>query len=92
MYHYICVCDAHFVIHSLVNSALPCVSLCPVLRADERSCRVVDTPATAKALQILEGRVEQATRKQSVSDSVHEIKVEIKRVEHEAIRAHQVIE
>ena len=30
--------------------------------------------------------------KQSVSDSVHEIKVEIKRVEHEAICARNVLE
>ena len=30
--------------------------------------------------------------KQKVSNSVHKIKVEINRVEHEAIRAHQVLE
>ena len=46
----------------------------------------------AKALQKLEGRVEQAAGKQSVFDSVHEIKVEINRVEHEAICARKVLE
>ena len=46
----------------------------------------------AKALQTLEGRVDQAAGKEAVADSVHDIKVEIKRVEHEAIRARQVIE
>ena len=35
MFYYICGCDvAHFVILCLVNSALPCVSLVSVLRAD----------------------------------------------------------
>ena len=34
-FYYICGCDvAHFVILCLVNSALPCVSLVSVLRAD----------------------------------------------------------
>ena len=36
--------------------------------------------------------MEQTAGKQSVSDSVHELKMEINRVEHEAIRACQVIE
>ena len=40
-----------------------------------------------KALRTLEGRVDHAAGKQSVSDSVHEIKTEINRVEQEAIHA-----
>ena len=36
--------------------------------------------------------MDQAARKESVSDSVHEVKIEINRVEHEAIRACKVLE
>ena len=36
--------------------------------------------------------MDQAAVKQQVADSVHEIKVEINRVEHGAIRARQVLE
>ena len=52
----------------------------------------MDSQQLAKALQTLEGRVDQAARKQSVSNSVDEIKVEINRMEHEAIRARKVLE
>ena len=52
----------------------------------------VDGQQLAKALQTLEGRVDQAAGKQSVLDSVHEMKAEIHRVEQEAIRARQVID
>ena len=51
MYFYIYGCDvAHFVVLSLVNSILPCVSPCPILRADKRPCGVVETPATRREL------------------------------------------
>ena len=47
MYFYICGCDvAHSVILSLVNSVLPSVSPVSTLRADKRSYRWVETPAT----------------------------------------------
>ena len=36
--------------------------------------------------------MDQAVGKESVLDSVHELKVEINRVEHEALRARQVID
>ena len=52
----------------------------------------VDGQQLAKALQTLEGRVDQAAGKQAVLDSVHELKGEINRVEHEALCARQVID
>ena len=52
----------------------------------------VDGQQLATALQTLEGKVDQAAGKQAVSNSMHEIKVEINRVEQEAIRARQVID
>ena len=52
----------------------------------------MDGQQLAKALQTLEVRVDQAAGKQSISDSVHEIKVEINRGEHEAICACKVLE
>ena len=52
----------------------------------------VDGQQLAKALQTLEGRVDHTAGKQSVSDSVHQIKAEINRVEQEAICARQVID
>ena len=51
----------------------------------------VDGQQLAKALQTLEGRVDQAAGRKSVSDSVHELKTEINRVGQEALRARQVI-
>ena len=47
----------------------------------------VDGQQLAKALQTLEGRVDQAAGKQSVLDSMQNLKTEINRVEQEAIRA-----
>ena len=52
----------------------------------------VDGQQLAKALQKLEGRVDQAAGRQSVSDSVQELKTEINRVEQEAIQARQIID
>ena len=52
----------------------------------------VDGQQLATALQTLEGRVDQAARRKSISDSMHELKTEINRVEQEAIRARQVID
>ena len=52
----------------------------------------MDGQQLAKALQTLEGRVDQAAGKQLVSGGVHEIKVEINRVEDEAVRARKVLE
>ena len=52
----------------------------------------VDGQQLAKALQTLEGRVEQTAGKQAVYDNVHEMKAEINRVEQEAIRAFQIID
>ena len=52
----------------------------------------VDGQQLMKALQTLEGRVDQEAGKQFVFDSVHEIKVEINRIEHEAICACKVLE
>ena len=52
----------------------------------------VDGQQLANALQTLEGKVDQAARKQQVTDSVHEIKVKINHLEHEAIRTRQVLE
>ena len=52
----------------------------------------MDGQQLVTALQTLEGRVNQGAGKQAVSDSVHKIKVEINRVEQEAIRARQVID
>ena len=46
----------------------------------------------AIALQTLESRVDQVARKQSVLDSMQNLKVEINRVEQEAIHARQVID
>lgn len=40
-----------------------------------------------EALQIVEGKVEQAAMKQQVMDSVREIKAKINNVKHEAVRA-----
>ena len=40
----------------------------------------------------MEGKVEQAARKQQLLDSMHEIKMEINRIEHEAIHARQVLD
>ena len=47
----------------------------------------VDGQQLAKALQTLEGRVDQAAGRQSVSNSVQELKTEINRIEQEAIQA-----
>ena len=52
----------------------------------------MDGQQLAKSLQTLEGRVDQAAGNQLVFDSVHDIKVEINQVEHEAIRARKVLE
>ena len=52
----------------------------------------MDVQQLPKVLQTLEGRADQAAGKQQLSDSVHEIKVEINCVEHEAVRARQIIE
>ena len=52
----------------------------------------VDGQQLATALQTLEGRLDQAAGRKSVSDSVYELKTEINRVEQEAIRARQVID
>ena len=49
MFYYTCGYNvAQFVICNsfIVNSALPSVSPCLALRAEQRSCGVVDTPAT----------------------------------------------
>ena len=50
-----------------------------------------DGQQLAKALRILEGRVNQAAVKQQVVDTMHEIKLEINQVEQEVIRACHVL-
>ena len=49
----------------------------------------VDGQQLSKALLTLEGQVEHAVGKQQMMDELHQVRVEMNRIEHDAIQAHQ---